>query len=82
MADLEEKSQLFDGAQCGETEFFRTLLIGLSIDCPLEKKLDKCLWQDKRSLSFDSKVDWAQSLTDKTVLDLYAFHHKCFHSKG
>jgi len=81
MLDQDETISLLNGEQYRDPIFFRSLLTGLSIACPLEKKPHDCLLLEKRSLSFDAKVEWVESLTDQMVMDLYSGHHMCFHGK-
>ena len=81
MLDQDETISLLNSGQYRDPNFFRSLLTGLSIACPLEKKPHDCLLREKRALSFDAKVEWVESLSDKMVMDLYSSHHMCFHSK-
>ncbi|MDT8421926.1 MAG: hypothetical protein RQ754_15980 [Desulfuromonadales bacterium] len=68
---------LNEWAPSRDIDFYRTLLVGLSVDCPMDKAADNCFLQNERSLSFDEKVNWAQSLSDSEIMDLYMLHHKC-----
>jgi hypothetical protein len=69
-----------DWAQYRNPEFLRTMLVGLAMDCPLDKDLCQCSLRFERVLSFDEKVDWARSLTNKEIVNLYSIHRQCFHS--
>ncbi len=68
-------------AQYRDPEFLRAMLIGLTIDCPLDRNFDQCPLRLDRSTSFDEKIAWAESLTGREIMDLYAVHHQCFQSK-
>ena len=81
MARSKEANTSTEWAQYRDPDFLRAMLIGLTIGCPLNKSLDHCLLQFDRSISFDEKVTWAESLTDKKIVELYSLHHQCFHSK-
>jgi len=80
MVAAENKISLSEWAPSRDIDFYRTLLVGLSVDCPMDKKPDHCFLKKERVLSFDEKVNWAQSLNDNKVMDLYMLHHKCLHS--
>lgn len=82
MMKSKEANTFTDWAHYKDPEFLRTMLVGLAMDCPLEKDLYQCSLRFKRVLSFDEKVDWARSLTNEEIMNLYSTHRQCFYSTG
>jgi len=64
-----------------DTDFFRAMLVGLTIDCPIGKSVGQCVLRADRSLPFEARVAWVKSLTDEAVRDLYGLHRNCFYAE-
>jgi hypothetical protein len=61
-----------------DPDFFRAVLVGLAVGCPLDRSADACQLSCVRSGSFDAKIAWVESLNDLEALKLYSIHHDCF----
>jgi len=61
-----------------DPNFFRAMLLGLTVGCPCNRSLDTCLINFDRSISFHDKVVWIESLEDSAVMELYSLHRKSF----
>jgi hypothetical protein len=61
-------------------EFARTTLVGLMIECPRNHNSETCLLREKRELPFADKFEWAKSLPDDKLFNMYSAHLECMKS--
>lgn len=62
-------------------EFVRTMLTGLTIECPRADDSVDCPLFEMRKLSFAEKFEWIKSLPDYELLKVYAAHCECLEAK-
>lgn len=55
----------------------RTLLIGLTMECPRGDKCDGCQLLEKRQLPYTDKKAWVRSLADEQLVAIYDEHCRC-----
>jgi len=58
--------------------FYRAMLVGLAVGCPLDNRSDGCQLKCTRRGSIDDKIAWVESLDESEILALYTLHHDCF----
>jgi hypothetical protein len=75
---MSNRTSLVASSLRSDPDFFRALLVGLAVGCPLDKSSDLCHLKCDRSGSFDDKIAWVESLNDAETLELYSIHHCCF----
>ncbi len=55
----------------------RTLLLGLTSECPRGDDCSSCPLLEKRKFSYPQKKDWIRSLGDDDLKAIYAEHCSC-----
>jgi hypothetical protein len=68
-------------ADMNSPELVRTMLVGLTIECPQGDDPKVCPLHGMRQLSFSEKFEWVKSLPDNELFNTYFLHCKCLASR-
>ena len=59
----------------------RTILAGLTSDCPRSRKGPSCPLMEARKLPYAEKMAWLKSLHEKQLTQIYAEHCRCLETE-
>jgi len=60
-----------------ELKILARMMPGLLFECPMGGNPDDCPLHEIRKLPFIERVQWAKSMTDEQLLDIYRYHKSC-----
>ncbi len=60
----------------------RTWVLGLIVDCPLEKTLDTCSMKEIRRLPLEERVELVKAMDEYQLQEIIMLHKQCLKARS